>query len=99
MSGTYSAINHYLKAVKETGTDDGETVVAKMHEMPVNDFAMKDVKIRADGQVMRPMYAVTIKKPDEVRYPYDYYTIDATVAPEDVWRPASESSCPLLKSE
>ncbi len=99
MSGTYSAITHYLKAVKETGTDDGEKVVAKMHEMPVNDFQMKDVKIRADGQVMRPMYAVTIKAPDQVKQPYDYYTVTATIPAEDVWRPASESSCPLLKSQ
>ncbi|HWK66886.1 MAG TPA: ABC transporter substrate-binding protein [Rhizobiaceae bacterium] len=99
MTGTYSAITHYLKAVKETGTDDGEKVVAKMHEMPVNDFQMKDVKIRADGQVMRPMYAVTIKSPEEVKQPYDYYNITATIAAEDVWRPASESACPLLKSQ
>lgn len=98
MSGTYSAITHYLKSVKEAGTDDGEKVVAKMHELPVNDFQMKDVKIRADGQVMRPMYAVTIKNPDEVKTPYDYYTVTATIPAEDVWRPASESACPLLKT-
>lgn len=99
MSGTYSAITHYLKAVKETGTDEGEPVVAKMHEMPINDFQMKDVKIRADGQVMRPMYAVTVKAPDQVKQPYDYYTVTATIPAEDVWRPASESNCPLLKSQ
>lgn len=99
MTGTYSAITHYLKAVKETGTDDGEKVVAKMHETPVNDFQMKDVKIRADGQVMRPMYAVTIKSPEEVKQPYDYYNITATIAAEDVWRPAGESACPLVKSQ
>lgn len=99
MSGTYSAITHYLKAVKETGTDEGEAVVAKMHEMPINDFQMKDVKIRADGQVMRPMYAVTIKSPDEVKQPYDYYTVTSTIPAEDVWRPAAESTCPLLKTQ
>jgi branched-chain amino acid transport system substrate-binding protein len=97
-SGTYSAVNHYLKAVKEAGTDDGTKVVAKMHELPVNDFAMKDVKIRADGQVMRPMYAATIKSPEESKAPYDYYTITATVPAEDAWRPVSESACPLLKT-
>ena len=97
MTGTYSALTHYLKAVKETGSDDGETVVAKMHEMPVNDFQMKDVKIRADGQVMRPMYAVTIKSTDDVKQPYDYYVVNNTIAAEDVWRPEAESTCPLIK--
>ncbi|BCH31624.1 substrate-binding protein [Mesorhizobium sp. L-8-10] len=99
MSGTYSAITHYLKSVKEAGTDDGEKVVAKMHEMPINDFQMKDVKIRADGQVMRPMYAVTVKAPADVKQPYDYYTVTATIPADDVWRPASESTCPLLKTQ
>ena len=97
MAGTYSAVTHYLKAVKESGTDDGEKVVAKMHEMPVNDFQMKDVKIRADGQVMRPMYAVTVKAPADVKQPYDYYVVGATIPAEDVWRPEAESTCPLLK--
>lgn len=99
MAGTYSAITHYLKAVQSTGTDDGEAVMAAMRETPVDDFQMKDVRIRADGQVMRPMYAVTIKAPDEVKEPYDYYTVTATIAAEDVWRPQSESTCPLFQTQ
>ncbi|NGN41508.1 ABC transporter substrate-binding protein [Mesorhizobium sp. CGMCC 1.15528] len=98
-AATYSAVNHYLKAIAAAGTDEGVAVMAKMKEIPVNDFEMKDVKIRADGQVMRPLYAVRIKSPDESKYPYDYYEITETVAAEDAWRPVSESSCDLLKSQ
>ncbi|RJG41796.1 ABC transporter substrate-binding protein [Mesorhizobium sp. DCY119] len=98
-AAAYSAVNHYLKAIAAAGTDEGVAVMAKMKEIPVNDFEMKDVKIRADGQVMRPLYAARIKSPDESKYPYDYYEITATVAPEDAWRPVSESSCDLLKSQ
>ncbi len=96
-AGTYSAVNHYLKSVKEAGTDDGEAVNAKMHELPINDFAMKDVKMRADGQVMRPWYAVTVKSPEESKYPDDFYLIGAELAAEDVWRSPEDSVCPLLK--
>jgi branched-chain amino acid transport system substrate-binding protein len=60
---------------------------------------MKNIKIRADGQVMRPLYAARIKAPNESKYPYDYYEVTATVAPEDAWRPASESVCELLKTQ
>ncbi len=60
---------------------------------------MKGIKIRADGQVMRPLYAARIKTPKESKYPYDYYEITATVAPEDAWRPVSESVCGLLKTQ
>ncbi|OYU47634.1 MAG: ABC transporter permease [Rhizobiales bacterium PAR1] len=96
-AGTYSAINHYLKAVQETKSTDGPAVVAKMREIPINDFQMKNVRIREDGQVMRPMYLAQVKSKAESKAPYDYYTIKATIPAEQAWRPAAESTCPLLK--
>ena len=96
-AGTYSAIKHYLEAVKATGSDDGDAIMAKMKEMPINDFEMKNVKIRDDGQVMRPLYSARIKTPEQSKGAYDYYEITGTIAPEDAWRPASESACAALK--
>lgn len=98
-ASTYSAVNHYFKAVAAAGSDDGQAVMAKMKELPVNDFELKNVKIRGDGQVMRPVYAARIKTPAESKSPYDYYQITGVVAPEDVFRPATESACPLLKTQ
>lgn len=98
-SATYSAITHYLKAVAASGSDDGDAVMRQMKNTPVNDFEMKNVAIRADGQVMRPLYVARIKTPAESKYTYDYYEITGTIAPEDAWRPASESACDLLKSQ
>ncbi|EAQ02044.1 probable substrate-binding protein [Pseudooceanicola batsensis HTCC2597] len=95
-AGNYSAVAHYLKAVAATGSDDGEVVMAEMKDTPVNDFSMKDVSIRDDGQVMRPLYAARVKGPDESEYEYDYYEITDTIAPSDAWRPAEQSRCPLL---
>ena len=98
-SATYSAVTHYLKAVAATGTDEGDAVMRQMKKTPVNDFEMKDVNIRADGQVMRPLYVARIKAPAESKYTYDYYEITGTIPPEEAWRPASESACDLLKSQ
>ena len=98
-ASTYSAVSHYLKAVAAAGTDEGDAVMQKIKALPVNDFEMKNIKIRADGQVMRPLYAARIKAPSESKYPYDYYEVTSTVAPEDAWRPASESVCELLKTQ
>lgn len=98
-AATYSAIAHYLKAVAATGTDEGDAVMRQMKNTPINDFEMKNVSIRADGQVMRPLYVARIKTPAESKYTYDYYEITGTIAPEDAWRPASESACDLLKSQ
>lgn len=98
-AATYSAVAHYLKAVAATGTDEGDAVMRQMKNTPINDFEMKNVSIRADGQVMRPLYVARIKTPAESKYTYDYYEITGTIAPEDAWRPASESACDLLKSQ
>src|SRR3954470_7074715 len=45
-AGIYSAANHYLKAVKEAGTDDTQKVLAAMRMLPVNDFMTKNGSIR-----------------------------------------------------
>ncbi|WP_417414678.1 ABC transporter substrate-binding protein [Hoeflea sp.] len=97
-SATYSAVNHYLKAVAAADTDEGPAVTAKMQEIPVNDFQMKDVSIRSDGQVMRPLYLARIKSKDESKGEYDFYEIVSTIDPMQAWRAVEDSSCPLLKS-
>ena len=37
----YSAIRHDLRAIAAAGTDEEKTVMAKMREIPVNDFYVK----------------------------------------------------------
>ena len=37
-AGLYSAVTHYLKAIKAAGTDAADPVIAKMKATPVNDF-------------------------------------------------------------
>jgi branched-chain amino acid transport system substrate-binding protein len=96
-AATYDAVSHYLRSVKLAGTDDGLAVMKKMRETPVNDFDLKNVSIRADGQVLRPIYSAQIKTPTESKGPSDYYKITGTLPSEEIWRPASESRCDLMK--
>ena len=98
-AGAYSATLHYLNAVKAAGTDDGATVAAKMKAMPINDFFSKDVKVREDGQALRPVYAVQVKKPAESKGANDYYNVRAEIPPEQTWRPLAESSCDFIKGK
>ncbi len=97
MAGTYSAVLHYLKGVQAAGTDEGKAVVAKMKEMPINDFQMKGVTIREDGQVMRPVYTVQVKKPSESKSKNDIYIIKGELAPDQVYRPLAENTCDFLQ--
>ena len=96
-AGVYSGINHYLKAVAATGTDDTATVMAKMREMPVNDFMTKNGKIREDGRLIRDMYVFEVKKPSESNYPWDYYKLKATIPADQAFLPLARSVCPLVK--
>lgn len=95
-AGTYSAVTHYLKAVKAAGTTDAEAVMARMRAMPVEDFAFKG-RIREDGQMIHDMYLAQVKTPGESKRPWDYYKILKTIPGEQAFTPAAESKCPLLK--
>jgi branched-chain amino acid transport system substrate-binding protein len=95
-AGTFSAVSHYLKAVKATGATEPLKVMAKMREMPVNDFYSQDIKLREDGRLMRKAYIAQMKTPEQSREPWDYYNILSEIPPERAFRPASERACPLL---
>lgn len=96
-AGVYSAVHHYLAAVKAAGTKDPTVVAQKMREMKVNDMYNKNVTIRPDGRVLHSMYLVQVKKPDESKYKYDYYKVLTTSPGEQAFRPMSEGNCPLVK--
>lgn len=96
-AGVYSGVHHYLAAVKAAGTKDPTVVARKMHEMKVNDMYNKDVTVRPDGRVLHTMYLMQVKKPDELKYKYDFYKVITTSPGEQAFRPMSEGNCPLVK--
>jgi branched-chain amino acid transport system substrate-binding protein len=97
IAGVYSATLHYLKAVQAAGTDDPKTVMAKMREMPINDFMTKNGKLREDGRVIRDMYLFQVKTPAESKSKDDIYKLVATVPGEQAYRPLKDGKCPYIK--
>ena len=95
-AGVYSAVTHYLAAIKAAGTDEAKAVVAKMREMPVNDFFAQNGRIRADGRMVHDMYLVQVKSPQESKYPWDYYKILRVVPGDEAFRPMDQGNCPLV---
>ena len=96
-AGTYSAAMHYLKAVKAAGTKEAKAVMAKMKEMPINDFMTKNGTIRQDGRVIRDMYLLATKDPSESKGEWDLMKVAATIPGKEAFRPLSESECPLVQ--
>jgi len=96
-AGDYSSTMHYLKAVKAAGTDEAQAVMKKMKETPVNDFFAKNAKIREDGRLVHDFYLLQVKKPEESKYPWDYYHVRQVIPASEAVTPVAESECPLLK--
>jgi len=96
-AGVYTEVMHYLRAIQAAGTDEATAVVAKMREIPINDFMVKNGSIRIDGRVMRDMYLAQVKSPGESKYPFDYYKILATIPREQAFRPLKDGGCYLVK--
>jgi branched-chain amino acid transport system substrate-binding protein len=97
-AGVYSGTMHYLKAIEAAKTDEAKAVVAKMKEMPINDFFAKGGKIREDGRMVHDMYLVQVKKPEESKAPWDYYKILKEIPGDQAFRPMdAKYGCPLVK--
>src|SRR5947199_570829 len=72
-AGVYASTLAYLNAVTAAGSDAAQDVVPTMKKFKGKDKLFGDVTIRQDGRVIHPMYLFEVKKPDESKYPYDYY--------------------------
>lgn len=96
-AGDYSAVYHYLEAVKAVGTDGTKAVMARMKATPINDFFARNGKIRVDGRMVYDMYLAQVKKPEESRYTWDYYHIRQVIPADQAFLPLSKSVCPLVK--
>jgi branched-chain amino acid transport system substrate-binding protein len=95
-AGTYSAVMHYLKAIKAAGTDDPLKVAAKMREMPVNDFFAHNGKLRVDGLMVHDLYLLEVKKPEESKYAWDYMKVLQTIPGDQAFPKLEDEGCPLV---
>jgi branched-chain amino acid transport system substrate-binding protein len=95
-AGDYSAVMHYLKAVKAVDSDEAHKVMAQMKKTPVNDFFAKNGRIRDDGRMVHDMYLFQVKKPSESFGPWDDYKLVATIPGDEAFQPLSASRCPLI---
>jgi len=96
-AGDYSAAYNYLQAVKATGSDDTDKVLAKMKSSKVNDVFAKDGYIRADGSMIHDMYLMQVKTPAESKEPWDYYNVVETIKGDQAFTTKAETKCAAWK--
>jgi branched-chain amino acid transport system substrate-binding protein len=96
-AGDYSATLQYLNAVKATGTDDADKVLAQMRKTKINDIYTKGGFIRDDGSMIHDMYLMQVKSPEQSTEPWDYYKVVETFKGEAAWTTKADTKCPLWK--
>jgi branched-chain amino acid transport system substrate-binding protein len=97
-AGVYSSIIHYLKAIEALKSDsDGKAIVDKMKEMPTEDRLFGKGSVRPDGRKVHDAYLFEVKKPEESKYPGDFYKLRATIPAAEAFRPLKDGGCPLVK--
>ena len=97
-AGTYSAVLHYLRAVRDAGTSEAAAVSAKMRATRVHDAVFADGYIRADGRMVHDMYLVQVKTPEESKSPWDLYKVLRTIPGDQAFQPLAEGTCKLVRA-
>ncbi|SHG36837.1 amino acid/amide ABC transporter substrate-binding protein, HAAT family [Bradyrhizobium erythrophlei] len=92
----YSATLTYLNAVKAANSTDPDKVMAELHKTTIDDMFASGGKIRADGLMEHEMYIMQVKKPEESKYPWDYYRLVQTMSGEEAFGKPGDSACPLV---
>ncbi|MBC9905837.1 MULTISPECIES: ABC transporter substrate-binding protein [Achromobacter] len=93
----YSAALQYLRAVKATGTDDADRVLAYLRENKLNDVYIKNGVVRPDGRVVHDMYLLQVKTPEQSKEPWDYFNVVQTIDGNQAFTTKEESRCALWK--
>ena len=93
-AGVYSSTMHYLDAIKAAGTDDPLKVTEQMRKGPIEDFFSRNGKLRPDGLMVHDLVLVQVKRPEESKYPWDYYTILSHIPGDQAFGPP-DPACPL----
>ena len=93
----YSATLTYLNAVKATGTDDTDKVMAQIRKTKINDMYAKNGTMRGDGSMIHDMFLMQVKTPAESKYPWDYYKVIQTIPGEQAFTSKADTKCASWK--
>ena len=93
-ASVYSAVLHYLKAVKAAGSVEGQAVIAKMREIPVEDFMTHGAKLRGDGRLLRENLLYRVKAPSESTGEWDLLALVERIPGDRAFRPEQGGGCP-----
>lgn len=96
-AGVYSAVRHYLAAVRASGTTAGDQVIARMKATPVVDMFTTNGVVRDDGQMVHDMYLLRVKTPAQSKSDWDVFDVLRAIPGDQAFPPLKDSECPLVR--
>lgn len=95
-AANYSAAMNYLEAVQAAGTDASDDVVKQLEGKDIDDFFLRNGKVRAeDHRVIHDVYLAEVKPKTDVKEDYDYEKIVTTIPAEKAFKPVAQSTCKI----
>lgn len=88
----YTAVTHYLEAVKAAGTDDAAAVGKAMRSAPIDYFG-HPATMRSDGRVLFDLTLYRVKTPEESKAPWDYYAPIKDIPAAQAFAPVNTAVC------
>ena len=82
----YAASLHFLKSMAQAGTRDAVAVNRAMRALPA-DYHGRKATIREDGRVLFDVTRYRVRKPAEIKTPWDYYEAVDTITPDKAFLP------------
>ncbi len=92
-AAVYTAVLHYLQAVKQAGTTEAVAANRAMRAAPVDYFGHAST-LRADGRLMDEVTLYRVKSPAESKAPWDYYAPVQTISAADAFLPVNPACVP-----
>ncbi|MBV8574369.1 MAG: ABC transporter substrate-binding protein, partial [Acetobacteraceae bacterium] len=88
----YAGLMNYFRAIKETGSDQPDTVIVWLRTHPLDYFG-RQTTLCGDGRVMYDLALYRVKSPQESREAWDYYQKIADVPAQQAFLPLDPKLC------
>ncbi|MEO8557776.1 MAG: ABC transporter substrate-binding protein [Rhodospirillales bacterium] len=93
----YSVVFQFLTAVKATGKDDADSVLAYWKSNKLNDMYIRGGELQPDGSIKRDLKLFQVKTPEESKGKWDYFKILQSVPGDAVYLTKAETKCQYWK--
>ena len=98
-AGVYSSVRAYLDAALAAGTNNGQAIIRKIKEKPIDDDLFGPVLVRADGRAIHNMYILKVKAPRASKGKWDLLEQVGLLTGPEAFRPLEDGECSLVKEQ